>query len=337
MLLWCVMSPVKVLEEEQYRDRKLVAFISDRFKLVPMSDHPVTHGANWSLMVSEGIWSPQAMAASTSRAGKAQLVFLPVRHDNLKASTDTVDTAVRENLDTRLHTAANLLWSMNYISTATPTLNYEEDFVIAGYSAGGFNMWSAAQKNLDKMKALIAIEPVGIAYPDPGLKTVVDTLIRQKRKIFFVGRYKTVGDMGAVWKARDGQQAGITYMPTPSDYDSFFAYKPLTTTNEWLKYIFTGLKKRDDEEFEKNADNKEPHAEPDISLDERQAINRLGLKTDSSFASVISSQSWFGIPVLHLFAMCGGRVFTPAKLNSKGIVITDAEYKTFYQECMEAL
>lgn len=338
MLLWCVMSPVKVLEQADYAPN-LVPFISDRFKLVlPKPFDPKSKGAQRVLIVAEGLWSPQGMAASVSGAGKPQLVFIPLRHDDQKDTTKTVDTAVQPNLHLRPKTAVNVLWCMNHVSTTTLTLKYDDEFVVAGYSAGGFNMWFAAEKNIDKVKALIAFEPAGILTPANRLKTILDSLLRLKRKVFFVGQYKTKGDMAVIWKDR-GKVDGITYMPDPDSkvYDAFFAFKPLTTTNKWIQYAFTGLKKRDDEAQAKNDLNKEPHPEPDISLEERKAINRLGFTSDASFGSKFTGGDWTGIPVFHLFAMCGGQVFTPPTLDSKGIVTADAIYKTFYQECMEAL
>ena len=338
MLLWCVMNPVKVLEEADYAAYpNLIPFVTDRFKLVlPDPFNASSKGAQRVLIVPEGIWSPQRMAASVSEAGKPQVVFIPLRHDDQTDSTKSVETAVQPNLHLLLRTAVNVLWCQNHVSIATMTLDYDDEFVVAGYSAGGFNLWFAAEKNIDKVKALIAVEPMGIPFPEDRLKKVVDSLRQYKRKIFFVGQYKTKGDMGVLWKDR-GQVSEITYLPNPATYDDYVAFKPLTTKSAWLKYVFTGLKKRDDEAQAKNSLNKEPHPEPDMSLEERKAINKLGFTSDAAFGSRFTGGNWTGIPVLHLFAMCGGQVFTPPTMDSKGIVTADAVYKTFYQECMEAL
>jgi hypothetical protein len=336
MLLWCVMDAVKVLEESKINDHGLCAYISDRFKMLP-GGYDANKPPQYKLDVGPGIWAPQRMASSTSAAGKPQIVYIPVRHDNVTSTTDTVDMAVRENLHQRLRVAANVLWSMGYVSTACLNLAYEDQFVVAGYSAGGFNMWAAAEKNLDNIKALIAIEPAGIPYPVSQLRKVVDRLVSLQRKVFFVGQHETKGDLGAIFTA-DGTKKGVTYLPpSGKTYGDFFAFKALTTSNEWIKYVFTGLKKRNDEKDARNAFNPEPHPEPEIPLDERKAINKLGITSDTGFGTYFTSGDWFGIPVMHLFAMCGGQVFTPAKLDSKGIVTADASYKTFYQECMEML
>jgi hypothetical protein len=334
MLLWCVMSPVKVIEQAGYTDADLLPFITDRYKLVPNAKGKLE-------LDRSGIWSPQRMAASVSGANKPQIVFIPVRHDNKKAAPDTVRTAVDPGLDKRLRVAASMLWTMNQLSISTPTFSYEDDFVISGYSAGGFNMWFAAENNLDKLKALIAFEPggPGVNTSFQRMKKVADSLIQRKRKVFFVGQFKTSNDFKTFWKeTKSAPTPGITYLP-PADgnYDAFFANLPATTTNLWLRYVFTGLIKRDNERSATNAANPQPHPEPDISLEERKAINKLGIKNDAGFGAYFPGGSWFGIPVLHLFAMCGGQIFVPPITNKSGIVTVDAIYKTFYQEAMEQL
>jgi hypothetical protein len=370
-LLWCVMSPVKVLEQsvaqtldvspstsigrlpddsggsvrvglerkQEYAAPDILPYITDRYKLI-------FNKSSQLFLDQSGIWSPQRMAASVSEAKKPQIVFMPVRQEPAHGAKDqsashTVAIAVEENLDRRLRVAASMLWTMNRLSISTPTFPYEDDFVISGYSSGGALMWLAAEKNLAKMKALIAFEPGGrgVETAFERMKKVVDGLVRRKKKVFFVGQYKTSSDFRTFWeKTRSTTTAGITYMP-PADggYDAFFANKPATTTNLWLRYVFTGLIKRDNERSNTNAANPEPHPEPDISMEERKAINKLGIKNDAGFGAYFDGRAWFGIPVLHLFAMCGGQIFTPPKTNKNGIVTVDAVYKTFYQEAMEQL
>lgn len=333
-LLWSIMSPVKVLEESRYKDRKLTAFISDRFKVTPKSG--TTEGFELRVM-GDGLWAPQRIAASLNESGTCQLLFFPIRHDVKGAkATQVLVNATAPDLHERLRLAVNVLWTMGHAATTASDLRYDDHFVVAGYSLGGFSMWLAAENNIQKVRAIIAVEPGGVPFDASKVREILDSLIRRKRKIFFVGRYKTHGDMGAAWANRK-LDPGITYLPAEKDYDDFFAHKPLTTTNQWLRYVFTGLRKRDDEKFERNSANKEPHPEPDISLAERKAINALNLATEKDFVARFPKGSWFGIPVLHLFAMCGGRIFTAPKVNSQSIVTEDAAYKTFYQECLEAL
>ncbi len=334
-LLWCLMNPVKVLEQANY-SKELLSLSPTPPDLTPITDRFQMMPSNATFKLNLLLDCPQGMASSVNNSNTRQLVFLPIRHANMRRGSEPLQNATEPNLHLRLKTAVNLLWSMNHINKySTEKLKYNEEFVVAGYSLGGFSMWDATKKNIDKIKAVIAIEPSGIAYSKPELKKIIDSLLQLKRKIFFVGRYKTYGDMGSLWSGQPVN--GITYLPESNVYIDFFSYKPFTTTNEWLKYIFAGLKKRDNEKFPENNKNPEPHPEPDISLEERKAINKLNLIVDADFQRVISVGGWDGIPILHLFAMCGGRIFIPPKLDIHGIIIEDAKYETFYQECMKLL
>jgi hypothetical protein len=244
-----------------------------------------------------------------------------------------------------------LLTNTNLIGSNKTQLVIKDKLILSCYSESGFDLWYAIQKNMNNLKAIIAIEPQNLNNRDntyllsgvPTGKDVLPQLVNSGNvSIYIIGRHHSLK-----YKPQNIDLSKIKLLPTNAA--AMFQYPPDPSSNDFIKYRIhrivdpsqdTSYLLKNEEDVLNDLSKKKPSIVgldsvkkifgPLSNLDCRCLARDLeGNPTCPCQQTGVST--WYS----HNFALTGGQIM---QLPTSGSIYNQPiTYKTFFQEAVELI
>lgn len=207
-------------------------------------------------------------------------------------------------------------------------------YIVSCYSESGVDLWECTANNIERIKAVIAIEPQNMntitnKYGNKTGAQIIPRLIRAGIDVYLIGRHHKPYYQPDI---PGSMRNAISYVPdNPAEV---FAYPPDPKSNDFVRYRISRLLDIDSDPLmmESEAERLQAaRANAKSALDLYRLIFHPAHNEDRSADSI---PRWYS----HQFALSGGRVMAlPKDYEKTGMYGKPVTYLTFFQECVEAI
>ena len=268
-----------------------------------------------------------------------QLLLMPQRplHGNNVFATNS-------HLQNIVEGIMNMLWTNDEVINQDSSINNLltiDKFVSSCFSESGVDLWIASMKNMNKIKAVIAVEPedlnaINHSYGEYKGIDVISKLLEKKIKVYLIGRHHhTSYRPSNVNIVKD-----IKFKP--DDPVKIFEYPPNPDNNDFIRYRVGRIKDIDSDPLMTSTER--DHLKKSLTkLKSPSDLFKLVFhyrhnvdieKVNNERVDYDGVDHWYS----HQFAFSGGQLMKlPSDYATKGMYNRPVTYKTFFQECVEEI